>query len=161
MAKVIRAVDVTEAEIHMPLWLKVQSVILPIAYTIVPLDLFLDESNGLVFLFLRVMSLVLYVGFFSLCMNAFIWYQVNDDGIRRHGNIFRLNFLVKWEDIERIVRKGQRPVYHIFLRNGSKMGFIPTTSGTSAFIILAKRHLPWEKWAMAFGEESPTDVSSL
>lgn len=156
MAKVIHAADVAQAEIHGLLWLKTLSIILAIIYSIIPLELFLNANNDSVLnFFLRVMSLVGCSFFFSLCMNAFIWYQVNDEGIRRHGNIFRLNFFVKWEDIERIDRTGQKPVYQIFLRNGSKMGVIPTTSGTSAFIILAKRHLPWEKWAMAFGEESP------
>ena len=163
MAKVIQVADVTQAEIHGMLRLKILSVILAIVYVIIPLEILFNENSipdFHVFLFLLVLSLGFYSWPFLFCMLAFIWYQVNDEGIRRHGDIRRFNFFVRWEDIERIDRTGQRPVYRIFLRGGQRMGSIYTTSGTSAFIILAKRHLPEEKWKKAFDEESQTVASS-
>lgn len=163
MAKVIRAADVIQAEIHGHVWQRVLSLILVIVYAIIPLEVLLNESSipaSIIFPFLLYMSLLLYSAPLLFCMYTFIWYQVNDEGIRRHGDMHRLNFFVRWADIERIERTGRIPVYSIFLRGGKRIGFIPTTPGTSAFIILAKRHLPQEKWVMAFGEESPTIVAS-
>jgi hypothetical protein len=155
MAKAIPIEEVTRVEIRHSWRDKGRAIILAI------LILFLGISwlpVGLPeLIFLSIICIITVSPFFIR------WYVADDKGIR-NCNKWQREFNIPWDEIERIDIKGDVPnplSYLIVMRNGSvKLRIYRNMSGVQEFKILVRRYLPWEKWAMAFGEESPTVAES-
>jgi len=95
--------------------------------------------------------LITLIGGGPLFFRAFLtWIQVDDEGIRNRG-INRKHFFIPWDEVDRIVRTGG--MYWIYPYGGNfSMQIQLRVTGIPQFEILAKKHLPEEKWKKAFAE---------